>query len=68
MGKHVKMTGGKWIKHGCKIAPPDGVEIDSNMLIFIEKMLAVKSSDRPNIEDVIEFLYSQIKQPQSYEL
>ena len=59
----------KWIKHGCKIAPPDGVEIDSNMLIFIEKMLAVKSSDRPNIEDVIEFLYSQISSlsPMSYD-
>lgn len=51
----------KWIKDGCQIKLPTGIIIDTDTLKFINKMLSVQPANRPNLNEVIEFLQNQIK-------
>lgn len=51
----------KWISKGCKITRPNGVDVDQDILNFIEKMLSVAPSLRPTINEIIEFLLEQMK-------
>ncbi|HEY5823188.1 MAG TPA: protein kinase [Cyclobacteriaceae bacterium] len=51
----------KWIEGGCKIELPEGIYIEEHMLKFISKMLSVKSSHRPGLNEVIDFSLEQIK-------
>lgn len=51
----------KWVNDGCQTILLTGINIDTDSLEFIKKMLSIKPSDRPSLNEVIEFLLKQLK-------
>lgn len=58
----------KWIKGGCIIKQLDN-PIDSDIVVFIKRMLLIAPDERPNIDEVIDFLFREIdkRSHESYE-
>jgi len=50
----------KWVRNGCQIKN-ENENVSRECKLFIQKMLSITASDRPNIQEVQAFLLDQIK-------